>query len=218
MKITLLESGRAELAPWLIGYVGGEIRGGTESTQRVIPARPNCFIQIILCGGHAMLDVESGTKRWRTAGRAVRPVDPLPLQHGSSRTICGPFRRGCSRPRRSQLFGDQSADLVDTFAPITLPSGLLETLQAAESWQAMVASGRCLAGATSTRQARIRCRNPCRKPSARSPRDRQRTGSGRRVRAVAAPVPAPVSGADRAQSQTLCADLPDRPGSPSQRI
>lgn len=137
MKITLLESSRAELAPWLIGYVGGEIRGGTEPTQRVIPARPNCFIQIILDGGHAMLDIERGTK---VAAPQVGVFGPLTHYHYNM-DVPGDLRTFSARLQPAgavQLLGIKPADLVDTFAPITLPSGLLESLQAAESWQEMV--------------------------------------------------------------------------------
>jgi AraC-like DNA-binding protein len=137
VKITLLESGRAELAPWLIGYVGGEIRGGSEPTQRVIPARPNCFIQIILAGGHAMLDVERGTT---VAAPQVGVFGPLTHYHYKM-DVPGDLRTFSARLQPAgavQLLGIKPADLVDTFAPIPLPGGLLETLQAAGSWEAMV--------------------------------------------------------------------------------
>ena len=49
MNITLVDSACPDLAPYLIGYLGGEIvEEGLQ--RRVIPARPNCFIQIILEG------------------------------------------------------------------------------------------------------------------------------------------------------------------------
>ncbi len=138
MKITLLESGRPELAPWLIGYVGGEIHGGTVPTQRVIPARPNCFIQIILDGRHAMLDIERGTK---VAAPTVGVFGPLSHYHYKME-VPGHLRTFSARLQPAgavQLLGIKPSELVDTFAPIALPDSLLEALQAANSWQAMVA-------------------------------------------------------------------------------
>jgi AraC-like DNA-binding protein len=138
VKITLVESHRAELAPWLIGYVGGEIAGRPAPVRRVIPARPNCFVQILLDGGHAMIDVVHAT-------RFDAPVAGLfgPLTHYRyDMEIAGPLRTFSARLQPAaalQLFGVDPVALVDTMLPLDLPAGLLMELRAAPSWQAMVA-------------------------------------------------------------------------------
>lgn len=43
----------------MIGYAGGEIAERRELIRRVIPARPNCFAQIVLEGGHWLYDLET---------------------------------------------------------------------------------------------------------------------------------------------------------------
>lgn len=136
MKITLIQSGRAELAPWLIGYVGGDIAGGSGLTRRVIPARPNCFVQIILSGHHAMIDIERGN---RQEAPAVGLFGPLTHYHYNME-IPGPLRTFSVRLQpaaASQLFGIDPGTLVDTFRPLDLPVALLETLRAAPDFAAM---------------------------------------------------------------------------------
>lgn len=136
MKITLVESAQPELAPWLIGYVGGEIAAGSGLTRRVIPARPNCFVQIILTGSHAMADVERGS-------RQEAPVAGLfgPLTHYHfNMEIPGELRTFSARLQpaaASQLFGVDPGTLVDTFRPLNLPVGLFDQLRAAPGFAAM---------------------------------------------------------------------------------
>lgn len=140
MKIILVESRRAELAPWLIGYIGGEIETGPGAgpMRRVIPARPNCFIQIILSGAHAMLDVESGV---RAEAPGVGLFGPL-THYRYAMEIAGPLRTFSARLQpaaAAQLFGVDPVTLVDTFRPLDLPPGLLETLRNLSAFDAMVA-------------------------------------------------------------------------------
>lgn len=138
MKITLVASHRAELAPWLIGYVGGEITGGEAPARRVIPARPNCFIQIILDGSHAMRDIEQDTRFDAPTAGLFGPLTHyrFDMEIGSAlRTFSARLQPAAAL----QLFGVDPGALVDTFLPLDLPAGLLEELRAAPSWQAMVA-------------------------------------------------------------------------------
>ncbi len=138
MKITLVETGQPGLASWLIGYVGGEIAADSGLTRRVIPARPNCFVQIILSGRHAMFDVERGI-------RQEAPVAGLfgPLTHyhydmeipGLLRTFSARLQPAAA----SQLFGIDPGKLIDTFQPLNLPAGLIEELHAAPDFASMVA-------------------------------------------------------------------------------
>ena len=62
MKLTLVDSSCPELASCLIGYIGGEIENNGKVVRRVIPVRPNCFIQIILEGRYSLHDVQTGRR------------------------------------------------------------------------------------------------------------------------------------------------------------
>lgn len=136
MKITLIDSGCAELDSCLIGYVGGEIVDRGYMVRRVIPARPNCFIQIILEGRHWLYDLES-----RAHIEAPRVGLFGPLTHyrydmeitGSMRTFSARLQPAAA----GQLFDLDPVGLVDTFVPLSLPGGLLEELGAAPDWAAM---------------------------------------------------------------------------------
>jgi AraC-like DNA-binding protein len=137
VKITLVESHRPQLAHWLIGYIGGEVPLQAEPMRRVIPARPNCFIQILLDGSHTMIDMEHGD-------RLDAPEAGLfgPLTHyrydmevtGSMRTFSARLQPAAA----AQLFGVDPVSLVDTFLPLDLPGELIAALRAAGSWQDMV--------------------------------------------------------------------------------
>lgn len=137
MKITLVESGCPELSSCLIGYVGGEIAARDHMVRRVIPARPNCFIQIVLEGGHGLYDLE--TREHREA-----PVAGLfgPLTHYRyDMEVNGPLRTFSARLQPAAaggLFGVDPIALVDNFVPLDLPASLLETLRAAPDWAGMV--------------------------------------------------------------------------------
>lgn len=136
MRITLIESSHPELEPCLLGYVGGEIIDRGEMVRRVIPARPNCFVQIILEGRHRLHDHE-------TAEHVEVPQAGLfgPLTHyrydmeitGKLRT----FNLRLQPAAAGALFGIDPVVLVDHFIPIPLPDDLLENLQAAPDWTAM---------------------------------------------------------------------------------
>lgn len=136
MKITLIDSGCPTLASCLIGYVGGEIADRGEMVRRVIPARPNCFIQIILEGRHWLYDLES-----RNHIEAPRVGLFGPLTHyrydmevrGSLKTFSARLQPAAA----GGLFGVDPVALVDGFVPIELPPGLMEELQVAPDWAAM---------------------------------------------------------------------------------
>ena len=137
MNITLVDSACPDLAPYLIGYLGGEIvEEGLQ--RRVIPARPNCFIQIILEGQLALCDIRSGTKiTTPTAG-----LYGLLSQHRYDMEVSGRMRSFSARLQPAAaglLFDIDPVALVDSFVPITLPDGLLAELEAAPNWAAMVA-------------------------------------------------------------------------------
>ncbi len=136
MKITLVESQSPGLAPWLIGYLGSEITDEAGPVRRVIPARPNSFIQIILAGDHALVDVETGLRR---DVPAVALFGPLP-HYRYDLEIPGQLRTFSIRLQPAaagQLFGLDPVSLIDNLVPITLPPGLFAELAAAPDWAAM---------------------------------------------------------------------------------
>lgn len=136
MKITLVESKDRSLDSWLIGYLGAEIDRNQAGERRVIPARPNCFIQIVLLGGHAMTDIETGE---RVDAPPVGLFGPL-THHRFDMAITGQLRTFCIRLQpaaASHLFGLDPEALVDSFFPLDLPAGLVEELQGATTFAAM---------------------------------------------------------------------------------
>lgn len=136
MKITIVESGDPDLAHWIIGYIGAVITEREGKQRRVIPARPNCFIQIVLDGGHAMIDVESGERLEVPRAGLFGPL----THHRYDMDIDGPLRTICVRLQPAaagMLFGLDPVDLVDRFVPIQLPDGFLEGLQAIDDFAAM---------------------------------------------------------------------------------
>ncbi len=137
MKITLIESARPELQSCLIGYVGGEIAARGELVRRVIPARPNCFVQIVLEGGHWLYDLET---RARREAPQVGLFGPL-THYRYDMEVTGNLRTFSARLQPAAaggLFAVDPVALVDGFVPLTLPDGLLDELRAAPDWQAMV--------------------------------------------------------------------------------
>jgi AraC-like DNA-binding protein len=142
VKITLLDGLARELDSSVIGYVGGEIVDRGEMTRRVIPARPNCFIQILLEGHHWLYDLE--TREHREA-----PQTGLfgPLTHYRyDMEVTGALRTFSVRLQPAaagSLFGVDPVGLVDNFVPLDLPHGLLATLKSAPTWEAMVEPVEC---------------------------------------------------------------------------
>jgi AraC-like DNA-binding protein len=138
VKISLINSNCPELEPWLIGYLGGEMAGEGGLERRVLPARPNCFIQIILQGGLTLHDVDGQT-------RFAAPQSGLfgLLSHYRyDLEVSGLMRSFSARLQPAaacQLFGIDPVALVDHHVALELPAGLLEQLQTAKDWQAMVA-------------------------------------------------------------------------------
>lgn len=136
MKITLIESGCAELDSCLIGYIGGEIADRGHMVRRVIPARPNCFVQIILEGSHSLYDLES---REHIEAPEVGLFGPL-THYRYDMEITGALRTFSARLQPAaagNLFDVDPVSLVDGFVPLTLPGTLLEDLRAAPDWNAM---------------------------------------------------------------------------------
>jgi len=136
MKITIVESGDPDLAHWVIGYIGAQIDEPEGRQRRVIPARPNCFIQIVLAGGHAMIDVENGERLQVPQAGLFGPL----THHRYDMDIDGPLRTFCVRLQPAAagvLFGVDPVGLVDSFVPIELPAGLFESLQAIDDFAAM---------------------------------------------------------------------------------
>lgn len=138
MKITLVDSHKPELAAWLIGYIGGEVGPLQTRMRRVIPARPNCFVQIILGGAHAMLDLESGERLDAPAAGLFGPLTHYRYNMEVADTL-RTFSARLQPTAATQLFGLDPVQLVDTFIPLELPAALLATLQSAATWQDMVA-------------------------------------------------------------------------------
>jgi AraC-like DNA-binding protein len=138
VKITLVESRDPNLSPWLIGYLGSEIAPGNDPVRRVIPARPNSFVQIILAGDHTLIDVETGL---RSDVPAVALFGPLP-HYRYDLEVPGQLRTFSIRLQPAaagQLFGLEPVSLIDSYVPIDLPAGLFAGLAAAPDWAAMAA-------------------------------------------------------------------------------
>ncbi len=136
MKITLIDSACPELAPCLIGYIGGEIMDRGHMIRRVIPARPNCFVQIILDGRHWLYDLQD---RQRLEAPRAGLFGPL-THYRYDMEIEGALRTFSIRLQpaaAAQVFNVDPVSLVDGFKSISLPDGLLDSLRTAESWQAM---------------------------------------------------------------------------------
>jgi AraC-like DNA-binding protein len=136
VKITLIDSGCAELASCLIGYVGGEILDRGQMVRRVIPARPNCFIQIILEGRHWLYDLES---RAHIEAPQVGLFGPL-THYRYDMEVTGKLRTFSARLQPAaagELFEVDPVSLVDGVVAIDLPDGLLKELRAAPDWAAM---------------------------------------------------------------------------------
>lgn len=138
MKITLVESECPELAPWLIGYLGGEIAGEGGMERRVLPARPNSFVQIIL----------EGELKLHDADRRVNFPAPQSGLYGllshyrydiEAKGLMRSFSARLQPAAAHQLFGVDAVALVDHHVALEPPQGLREQLQAAPNWQAMIA-------------------------------------------------------------------------------
>ncbi len=138
MKITLIESACPELKSCLIGYVGGEIAGRGELARRVIPARPNCFVQIVLDGEHWLYDLETRDRRKAPQVGLFGPLTHYRYDmetNGDLRTFSARLQPAAA----GRLFGVDPVTLVDGFVALDLPGELLKELRAAADWQAMVA-------------------------------------------------------------------------------
>lgn len=138
MKITLVDSLCPELEPWLIGYLGGEIAGLEGAERRVLPARPNCFVQILLEGELALYDLPCRTRQ--DVPRAG--LYGLLSQYRFDMEVTGTMRSISARLQPAaagSLFAVDPVALVDSFVAIELPDGLLAELRAAPDWQAMAA-------------------------------------------------------------------------------
>lgn len=124
------------LAPWLIGYLGAELDARGEPVRRVIPVRPNCFVQIILDGDHAMIDGDTGEQ---VPAPRVGLYGPL-NHYRYDMNIMGNFRTFSARFQPAgagQLFGIDPLTLVDRVVAIGLPPGLLDALRNASTWGEM---------------------------------------------------------------------------------
>jgi AraC-like DNA-binding protein len=138
VKITLVDSDCPELEPWLIGYLGGELAGDGGLERRVLPARPNCFVQIILEGELTLHDAN---------GQASLLAPRVGLygllsHYRYDLEVTGLMRSFSARLQPAaacQLFGIDPIALVDHHVVLELPDTLLSQLQAAPDWQAMVA-------------------------------------------------------------------------------
>lgn len=134
MKLTLVDSSCPELASCLIGYIGGEIEPDGNVVRRVIPARPNCFIQIILEGRYSLHDVQTGKRIEPPAAGFVGPLTHYCYDFevvGGLKTFTAQLQPASA----AQFFDVDPVALVNGFKPIELPPGFLETLRAAPDWQ-----------------------------------------------------------------------------------
>ena len=138
MRLTLVESSCPELASCLIGYIGGEIEDSGQMVRRVVPVRPNCFVQIILKGGYRLHELASG--------QIVEP--PRIGLFGPQSGYLYDFEVGgglksftaqLQPAAASRLFQIDPVSLVNSFVPVTLPDGLLEQMQSATDWDGVAA-------------------------------------------------------------------------------
>ncbi len=142
MRITLVDSTRPELAPWVIGYVGGHYAERGQPGRRVIPARPNCFIQIVLDGGHSLYDVVADNTVDVPRAALFGPL----THYRYDMVIPAGLKTFCVRLQPAaagQLFGLEPLDLVDALIPLDLPPGLLASLLDAPDWTAMAPPADC---------------------------------------------------------------------------
>lgn len=138
MKITLVDSSVPELASCLIGYIGGEIAETGRVVRRVITARPNSFVQIILKGGYTLHDINNGHKVEPPQAALFGPLTRYRYDFevaGELRTFTAQLQPAAA----SRLFQVDPVSLVDGFVPVSLPDGMLETMQSASDWQAVAA-------------------------------------------------------------------------------
>ncbi|MBS0475830.1 MAG: AraC family transcriptional regulator [Proteobacteria bacterium] len=136
MKIILVDSQDPAHAPWLMGYLGAELDARERPVRRVIPVRPNCFVQIILDGEHQIIDIESGE---RVPAPRVGLFGPL-SHYRYDMEVTGPFRTFSARfqpAAAGRLFGVDPGAIVDRVMAIGLPPGLYEALHDAPDWGAM---------------------------------------------------------------------------------
>ncbi|MFN3517334.1 MAG: helix-turn-helix domain-containing protein, partial [Novosphingobium sp.] len=137
MKIILLDANCAALDSCLIGYVGGEFIDQGGLMRRVIPARPNCFIQIILEGRHWLYDLNTRIHREAPTAAMFGPT----TSYRFDMEIAGPLRTFSARLQPAAaagLFGIDPVTLVDNIVPLEAPSDLIETLRRAARWEDMV--------------------------------------------------------------------------------
>jgi AraC-like DNA-binding protein len=137
VKVTLVDSKCPALAPWLIGYLGGEIAANGSVERRLLPPRPNHFVQIILDGTLLIRDVRSGAHRAAPDAGLYGLLSHFRYElavSGSMRSISVRLQPGAA----GVLFGVDPVPVVDNHCPIELPDGLRAELQAAPNWGAMV--------------------------------------------------------------------------------
>lgn len=134
----MFDSRNPALAPWILGYAATELEPGRVLERRVVPARPNCFVQIILSGRQEIIDIESGE-------RHLAPPVALygPLGHYRyDMEIAGGYRsfRVRLQPATAgRLLGVNPIELADHFQALQLPEKLHADLFAAADFQAMAA-------------------------------------------------------------------------------
>ncbi|PKB13958.1 AraC-like DNA-binding protein [Novosphingobium kunmingense] len=130
MIVTLVASGDPALEPWILGYAATELESGRRVERRVVPARPNCFLQVNLAGNQTIVDIESGE---RIATPSVCLFGPLGHYRYDMECANGyrSFRIRLQPASAGRLFGVDPLALADRFQPISLPDGLLEALHAA---------------------------------------------------------------------------------------
>ena len=136
MKITLVNSCSPELASSLICYIGGEMTNPGQMVHRAIPARPNCFVQIILEGGYVLYDRKTGEKLEPPQAGLFGPLTRYRYDleaQGRLKTLTAQLQPAAA----ARLFNLDLVSLVDGFVPIKAPGDLLEALQSAPDWRSM---------------------------------------------------------------------------------
>lgn len=106
--------------------------------RRVLPARPNSFVQIILDGQLLLHDHASRTSR----AAPVAGLYGLLSQFSHNMEAVGTMRSVSAQLQPAAagaLFGIDPVALVDSYVPLEVPGSLIAQLRAAPDWQSMAA-------------------------------------------------------------------------------
>lgn len=142
----MVESREPALEAWILGYALTELESVDAVERRVIPARPNCFLQVILAGEQTIENVESGERTQVPEVCLFGPLGHYRYDMECSGSYSS-FRIRLQPAAAGRLFGVDPVALADGLWPMPLPDGLLDGLHRAPGAADMAAlCDRWLAG------------------------------------------------------------------------